>query len=261
MLILDQSVYSIKGLTQQHLWIIVMSIAKRAGEGQKSFPSYQTIGSDCGVSRRTIIRQCNEMFELGIITKTKRYNKSEQTSNLYGFHPAFKSLGAMKFVGEEVEIGGDTHDTTPSDTSVTPPVTPMTLPSDTSVTLTASQVNYKSNEVIKKEKSFSAQKYIENLNENPELIQAMLDWLEIRKAKRTPTTQKAVDLGLKTLATLSSGNLNEKIKIINQTVERGWTGFFEIKQTTQNFSKPARKPAFFPTNNSTGRYDNIEQPF
>jgi len=161
MIIIDQSVETIKGLTDKHLWIIVMSLAKRAGQGQKSFPSYSTIGKDCQMSRRSAIRYVKEMFELGIVSKQSRQNqRGDQTSNIYGFNPAFKSLATLKFEGVESDETSDNLDTTPSDKSVTTLVTEMTPPSDKSVTLTTSQGNYKNISL-----SAPAQK-IENLKEN-----------------------------------------------------------------------------------------------
>lgn len=77
---------------------------------------------------------------------------------------------------------------------------------------------------IKKEKEkFDAEKYVQSLELDQSLIEALLSWLEIRKAKKTATTQKAIDLALKKISSLS---LAEKIEVIERSVMNGWTGLF-----------------------------------
>lgn len=69
---------------------------------------------------------------------------------------------------------------------------------------------------------------LENYTQNDEIITAMQEFLKMRKAMKKPATTRAVQLLLKTLDKLGETD-SEKLNIINQSIERGWQGFFEIK--------------------------------
>lgn len=76
---------------------------------------------------------------------------------------------------------------------------------------------------------------LENYTQNDEIITAMQEFLKMRKAMKKPATTRAVQLLLKTLDKLGDTD-SEKLNIINQSIERGWQGFFEIKE-----EKPGEK--------------------
>ncbi len=53
----------------------------------------------------------------------------------------------------------------------------------------------------------------------------------MRKKIKAPLTERAEQLIHDKLDRLSGGNEQSKIAILNQSIERGWRGVFEIKET------------------------------
>ncbi|MDR1627225.1 MAG: hypothetical protein LBR79_00440 [Oscillospiraceae bacterium] len=83
---------------------------------------------------------------------------------------------------------------------------------------------------IKKEKIFSEKSFdelIDDYTQNEKLRCELKEHLKTRKAKRAALTNHAIELSLKKLDTLS-GNDEEKIKIVQNAIERGYTSFFEL---------------------------------
>lgn len=65
---------------------------------------------------------------------------------------------------------------------------------------------------------------------NGELLSAWLDFAEMRAAKRSPIkTVRTVELLDKKLRTLSRARTETAVQILQQSVERGWTGLFPLK--------------------------------
>lgn len=62
-----------------------------------------------------------------------------------------------------------------------------------------------------------------------ELRQALLDFMEERKKKRKPVSDRALKLLLKNLDTLSSQE-KEKTEIVEQSIMNGWLGFFPLRK-------------------------------
>lgn len=83
---------------------------------------------------------------------------------------------------------------------------------------------------LKKEKSNKDNKYIA-LDSIPDdkLRMALEDFIKHRKDIKRPLTQKALELNIKKLDKLASDN-DEKIDIINQSIENGWVGLFPLKK-------------------------------
>lgn len=69
---------------------------------------------------------------------------------------------------------------------------------------------------------------IKGYTENPELITALEAFVEMRKKMKGFTTY-ALKLALGKLDKLASDDAS-KTAIVNQSIERGWRGFFELKQ-------------------------------
>ena len=65
-----------------------------------------------------------------------------------------------------------------------------------------------------------------------ELRQALLDFMEERKKKRKPVSDRALKLLLRELDTLSSQE-KEKIAIIEQSIMNGWQGIFPLDKRKQ----------------------------
>jgi len=67
--------------------------------------------------------------------------------------------------------------------------------------------------------------------DDSELNSAFKDFVEFRRLKKSPLTDRAIELCIKKLDTIGSTNA-ERIEIINTSIERGWTGLFALKKTT-----------------------------
>ena len=61
------------------------------------------------------------------------------------------------------------------------------------------------------------------------LNQAFTDYVKMRKELKKPMTDRAVQLAMKKLETLSAGDNDTAIKILEQSIERSWAGLFELK--------------------------------
>lgn len=72
---------------------------------------------------------------------------------------------------------------------------------------------------------------------NQELLEALDGWKEFR-GKMTP---RAVKLNLSKLYKLSGGDEQKAIEIVNQSVENGWKGFFEIRERSSNRKRQSRQ--------------------
>ena len=67
------------------------------------------------------------------------------------------------------------------------------------------------------------------------LNSAFVDFIEYRKKIKKPLTDKAIQLNIKELEDLSKNSFgemdnNKAIKIINQTIKKGWSGFYPLKE-------------------------------
>jgi hypothetical protein len=84
-----------------------------------------------------------------------------------------------------------------------------------------------------------SKKYFGN---DPILKELFVDFIDMRiRIKKTPT-EKALDLLANKLRELSKGNKAKAMKIIENSIERNWAGFFDIDSPT-SFSKPIQ-PTF-----------------
>ena len=89
--------------------------------------------------------------------------------------------------------------------------------------------------VNKTNKKKDLESLIDAYTENDSLKSAIHDFIEFRKQIKAPLTDKALTLSLNKLDKLANTDDDLKISIINQSIERGWRGLFEVKET----AKPA----------------------
>lgn len=76
------------------------------------------------------------------------------------------------------------------------------------------------------EKTFNV--LIEEFSQNEVLCFELKEHLKIRKLKKAPLTNHALELSFKRLDSLSNSD-DEKIAIVQKSIENGWTGFFPLK--------------------------------
>ena len=78
---------------------------------------------------------------------------------------------------------------------------------------------------------------VEEYTTNADLKAAIFDFIKFRKAIKAPLTDRALTLCLNKLDKLANNDL-DKIAILNQSIERGWRGLFEVKDNSFNASAP-----------------------
>lgn len=123
-------------------------------------------------------------------------------------------------------------------------------------------VNDNENKRSKKVKKESFDELIDSYTSNEQLREELKNHLVVRKAKKGALTNRAIELSLKELDRLTEKlpiNNTElidenKIRIVQQSIIKGWVGFFEVKENTtyksntQNnnvFAEIGREEGFF----------------
>ena len=87
------------------------------------------------------------------------------------------------------------------------------------------------NNINKKQKSFE-----DVFNENhfsDELEKALRDFIDMRKAIKKPMTSRALELLIKSLNKLTNLE-NEKIAVLNQSIEHSWQTVYPLKEKNNN---------------------------
>ena len=84
----------------------------------------------------------------------------------------------------------------------------------------------------KKEKNIKKEKPV--YFPNDELLNTAFErFIAHRKFIKRPMGEDAIELNIKKLNKLSGGDSEKAIEIINQSIERGWQGLFELKETNK----------------------------
>lgn len=81
---------------------------------------------------------------------------------------------------------------------------------------------------------------IENYTLNEDLKEALKDFVEMRKAIKKPITIKGLKIALGKLDKWALDDLT-KIDIVNQSIERSWSGLFPLRNNNQYNKKPNRE--------------------
>ena len=69
---------------------------------------------------------------------------------------------------------------------------------------------------------------IESATESSELREALIEFVKFRKLIKKPMTNKALELIIGKLNKIATTD-RERVEILNQSIERGWTGVFALK--------------------------------
>ena len=84
-----------------------------------------------------------------------------------------------------------------------------------------------------KKKTSSFETTILCYTSNKDLVKALNDFIEMRKAIKSPLTQRAFELMLEKLTKLSNGVDYKKIKILNNSIMSNWKGIFALKEENE----------------------------
>lgn len=83
--------------------------------------------------------------------------------------------------------------------------------------------------------------YDPEYEQNPELISKIKEFLEFRKAKKTPVLPESFAAWLKKLTKISGGRSEVAIEILEESIANGWTGIFALKDGS-GFGNPKVSP-------------------
>lgn len=107
------------------------------------------------------------------------------------------------------------------------------------------ELSTKSNKKVSK-KAQSYDEIINGYTQNETLKTSLVEFVKMRSLnKRQPLTSHGLDLLLKKLDKLGQTDA-QKIEIVDQSVMRGWAGFFELKQDKKSNIVPMEE--YFPDN-------------
>lgn len=81
---------------------------------------------------------------------------------------------------------------------------------------------------IDKNKEKKKSYLIDSYSKNEDLISSLKDFIEMRKKIKAPMTERAVNLMLSKLSSMTDDD-TEKIKIINQSIMYSWKGIFPVR--------------------------------
>ena len=170
-------------------------------------------------SESSIKRALKSLQEKGII-KTGNYNKSSYDRTLWY---AFTDLGYSIVSNRQMETNKSSNGNEQNG---------LTIPD---INTNDKTKDIKTNKKEKKETEFDSV-----INENftdEELKQTIYEFIKMRKAIKKPMTTRALELLIEKLNKMAS-NEEEKIAILNQSIEHGWQTVYPLKTNNmRNSSK------------------------
>lgn len=197
-------------------------------------------------SNRTISRWIQQLINKGYITSKMIYR--EGTKEVERRYIYLGKTGGDKNVTtyrQKCHEGIDKNVTTPIDKNV-----------QDNNTVINNTVN------IKKEKETSLDKIIKEYTGNEELVQALKDFIKMRKAIKSPVTDRALKGILNKLDQLSDDDKN-KIGILEQSIMNTWKGVFPLKEQNK-FSTNSVNNSINKSKNNIQvktRFHNINETF
>lgn len=196
-----------------------------AGAGNTCFPPRDLICSDLGISKDRFTKLLKQLTDKGYIKIEQVKDGGRFAHNVYTIVADTLSPPCPVF-----------PDTVKPDTEIPDTVFPDTENTDiNNNSINNNSINNNSNKKNNK-KGFGLT--VDEYTNNPEMKTAIFDFIEFRKAIKAPLTDRALTLCLNKLDKLANDD-NTKIAIINQSIERGWKGLFELHNNTSNYNKPA----------------------
>ena len=100
--------------------------------------------------------------------------------------------------------------------------------------------NHSNNNKINR-KALPIDEMIDEYTSNQALAETLRDFIKLRKALKSPITDRGMKICLNKLDKLATTD-EGKIKIIEQSIERGWKGLFPLKEEAQQQEEPPMNP-------------------
>ena len=213
----------VRGFTK----FVLCTLADYAGMKNKPpFPSYETLAAKCGISRSSVIRALSELEKAKLVTKEKRFNKS----NIYHLN-----------MGSHSDTGESHVDTTEVPHRDSGGITQTPKPT----------INHSTTNQLTKEEEWGVKETKAKKVELPEVLNtsafeaawsSYLQYLgEIKKPPLAPSTVK------EKWAEMAKWGHDTAIEAIRQTIGNGWKNIFPPKSIP---SKPRAEGAPQPKESS-----------
>ena len=213
------------------------------------FWSQSHIAEDFGISIKTVQRELQKLKELGLI---KINCKGSPARNYYQLNQEniLLFLGDIK-TGQKVLTCDDKK---------------SQLDKTKSLIIILEEKELEKEQNIKKTSNkFDSGDYIKSLDIDINLKTAFINWLEIRKIKKTVTSKTAIDLTIKKLEKWYPNKIDKQIECLENSILFGWTGVFELKITnfTQNKQNNSQKTFLGANTRQPEKNDKIDltKPF
>lgn len=75
---------------------------------------------------------------------------------------------------------------------------------------------------------------VDLIRENPDLREAFIEYIKMRKLIKKPLTDRALKLNINEAYKLSRGNAKKMQAIVEQSIQHSWAGMYDIKEKAQN---------------------------
>ena len=191
----------------QLLWYKLIYLSNRRGWPEWVQVDNMRLMSVTGIKdEKTLIRSRNKLIELG----------------LFEYKPGKKGCPGKYRIKEETFTG----------------IFPVNMPVNMPVK-TPDIIRYKTKTKTKKSISKDIQEKDQVMTGDAELDDAFCTFIDYRAEIGKPMTDRAVHLALNKLMELSD-TTQGRIAVINQSIERGWTGLFPVKEPAAK-KKPGNK--------------------
>ena len=92
---------------------------------------------------------------------------------------------------------------------------------------------------------------IKAYTENEDLRNALVEFVKMRKLMKSPLTDRALALLLSKLDKMEATDAR-KTEVVNQSIERGWKGFFPLKDGGKTEAKKEAADAYLEANKDNG---------
>ena len=177
----------------------------------------------CFMSESTIKRTIKNLIDKGIVI-TANFNRMKFDRTLWYSIDYSKLDEYIKGIKLEPIYVDDT-------TKMELPLCQIEQKVEVQMTQPIPSTNTSTNNIKKESKKETEKTFNEIIDEytdNEELRYELREYLKTRKSKKVPMTNRALQLGLKQLDKLTD-NPKVKIEIVRQTILKGWTTFYELK--------------------------------
>ena len=214
----------------QALYFRLFLINNRAGWTEWFGATNQRLMLEVGLnSAHTLIENRNLLKRLGFI-EFKQGKKGQPT--LYRLNDMCEEKGALNALNTAPQTALETASNSALNTA---PQTALETASNSALNTAPQTAHIYRQETMTKTKTKRNTKekaltsLLESYTDSAELQEALRGFVEMRREKGRSLTKRALRLNLSKLDKLSSTD-EEKIAIVNETVMRGWLGFFPLKQ-------------------------------